>query len=122
MRYLLLSFVFLALCLTAFAQPTLGQNVTTGSLTGAVRAQQGVVLPGVTVTATHTPTGVTYEGVTQGDGTFTLVNVRIGGPYDIAAGLAGFREERQAGVTVNLGQATTVDLTLQLAIVTETVV
>ena len=51
------------------------QNVTTGSLTGTIRDQQGGVLPGVTVTATHPPTGVAYEGVTQGDGTFTLVNV-----------------------------------------------
>ena len=96
----------LALCLTLLAQPTYGQNVTTGSLTGAVRDPQGGVLPGVTVIATHTPTGATYEGVTQGDGTFTLVNVRIGGPYDIAATLAGFRDAQQTGVMVNLGQAT----------------
>ena len=122
MKYTRFSLVFVALCLTAFAQQTYGQNVTTGSLTGAIRDQQGAVLPGVTVTATHTPTGVAYEGVTQGDGTFTLVNVRIGGPYDIVASLAGFREEKHAGVTVNLGQTTTVDLTLQLATVTETVV
>ena len=112
----------LALCLTTLAEPTYGQNVTTGSLTGAVRDSQGGALPGVTVTATHTPTGATYEGVTQGDGTFTLVNVRIGGPYDIGATLAGFRDGRQSGVIVNLGQATSVDLTLQLASVSETVV
>jgi len=82
--------------------PSYGQNVTTGSLTGAIRDPQGGVLPGATVVATHTPTGATYEGITEGDGTFTLVNLRIGGPYEIAANLAGFREEKQAGVTVNL--------------------
>jgi hypothetical protein len=71
--------------------------------------------------ATHTPTGAVYEGVTQADGTFTLVNVRIGGPYDVAASLAGFREGSQTGVVVNLGQATSIDITLQLATVTEVI-
>ncbi len=116
----------LALCgafaFVLLAHPSYGQNVTTGSLTGVIRDPQSAVLPGVTVVATHAPTGVTYEGVTQGDGTFTLVNVRIGGPYEITASLAGFREERQGGIVVNLGQATSVDLTLQLAAVSETVI
>jgi hypothetical protein len=103
MRYIPLSFPFLAFCLTAFAHPAYGQNVTTGSLTGTVRDAQGGVLPGVTVIATHTPTAATYQGVTQGDGTFTLVNVRIGGPYDVVANLPGFREAKQGAVTVNLG-------------------
>ena len=34
MRYLPISLVFLAFCLTALAHPAYGQNVTTGSLTG----------------------------------------------------------------------------------------
>jgi hypothetical protein len=114
--------VVLVLCVAALARPTYGQNVTTGSLTGTVRDSQGGVLPGVSVTATHTPTGVIYEGITAGDGTFTLVNVRIGGPYEIAASLAGFREGKQTGVIVNLGQATSVDLTMQLASVSEVVI
>ena len=48
--------------------------------------------------------------------------MRIGGPYEITVSLAGFRDEKQGGIVVNLGQATSVDLTLQLATVTETVV
>ena len=122
MKFIRATMAGLALVLLSAAQIAYGQNVTTGSLTGAIRDSQGGVLPGVTVVATHTPTGVSYEGITQGDGTFTLVNVRIGGPYEITASLAGFRDERQGGIIVNLGQATSVDMTMQLATVTETVI
>jgi hypothetical protein len=82
----------------------------------------GGVLPGVTIVALHTPTGTTYEGVTEGEGSFTLLNVRVGGPYQVTATLPSFRTQTQSGVTVNLGQATTVDMTLQLEALTETVV
>jgi len=114
--------VCLATILLACAQPTYGQDVTTGSLTGVVHDQQGGVLPGVSITAIHTPTGATYEGVTQGDGAFTLLNVRVGGPYTITATLSGFRDEQQGDITVNLGQSTAVQMTMQVANVTETVV
>jgi hypothetical protein len=112
-----------AACLVAWAQPQAGygQNVTSGSITGIVRDAQGGVLPGATVTATHVPTGTVYEGVTQADGTFSLLNVRVGGPYEVTIGLASFRPEKRANVQVNLGQATNIDVTLQLETLTETV-
>jgi hypothetical protein len=120
MKFVRAAVVCLAAVLVAFA-PSSAQNVTTGSLIGVVRDAQGGVLPGVTITATHTPTGAVYEGITAGDGTFTLVNVRIGGPYDVAAVLPGFREGKQTEVIVNLGQSTSLDIVLQLAAVTETI-
>jgi hypothetical protein len=111
----------IAVCAVAWATPGYAQNVTTGTITGVVRDAQGGVLPGATVVATHTPTGTVYEGVTEGDGTFSLLNVRVGGPYDVEIIMAGFRTERRTGVQVNLGQATSLDLTLQLETLTETV-
>jgi hypothetical protein len=51
-----------------WASPGYAQTVTTGTITGLVQDAQGGVLPGVTVTALHTPTGASYEAVTQGDG------------------------------------------------------
>jgi hypothetical protein len=105
----------------AGARPAAGQNVTSGTITGLVRDQQGGVLPGATVTAVHGPTGTTYEGVTQGDGRFSLLNVRVGGPYVVEVALAGFRSETVQPVTVTLGISTEVPVTLQLPAVTETV-
>ena len=58
----------------------LAQGVTTGSMTGLVHDAQGGVVPGVTVTAVHVPSGTSYEAVTQADGRFNIPNMRVGGP------------------------------------------
>ena len=55
--------LYVAVALMAWVRPGYGQTVTTGTLTGLVQDAQGGVLPGVTVTAVHTPTGSTYEGL-----------------------------------------------------------
>jgi len=82
--------------------------VTTGTITGLVQDAQGGVLPGVTVTAVHLPTGTSYEGVTQGDGHYTLLNVRVGGPYQLTATLSGFRNAVIGDLNVRLGESTDV--------------
>jgi hypothetical protein len=114
--------LYVAVALAAWAQPGYGQTVTTGTLTGLVQDAQGGVMPGVTVTAVHVPTGSSYEAVTQGDGRFALQNVRIGGPYQLTAALAGFRNAVIGEVNVRLGEVTDVPVKLQLATVTENVV
>ena len=114
--------LYLAVVMMAWARPGFGQTVTTGTLTGLVTDSQGGVLPGVSVTAVHTPTGTTYEGLTQGDGRFSLLNVRVGGPYQLTAALAGFRNAAIGDIDVRLGESTDVPIKLQLATVTETVV
>jgi hypothetical protein len=110
----------MVVCTLAWASPGYAQNVTTGTITGVVKDTQGGVLPGATVTAKHTPTGTVYEAVSEADGSFSLLNVRVG-PYDVAVNMASFRPQTQTGVTVNLGQETSVDFTLQLETLTETV-
>jgi hypothetical protein len=112
--------VCVAFALLAVVIPSFGQNVTTGTITGIVSDQQGGALPGATVTAVHEPTTTTYEGVTQGDGRFSLLNVRVGGPYQIVVALAGFRTETIDGVIVTLGESSEVPVMLEIQI-TETV-
>ena len=114
-------YVAVAFAMSAWASPGYAQTVTTGTITGLVQDAQGGVLPGVTVTAVHTPTGTSYEGISQGDGRFNILNVRVG-PYQITAALAGFRNAVIANLNVRLGEATDVPVKMQLAAVTETVV
>src|SRR4029078_2447796 len=98
----------------AWASPGYAQTVTTGTITGIVQDPQGGVLPGVTVTAVHTPTGASYEGVTQGDGRVNILNVRVG-PYQLTATLTGFRNAVIGNLNVRLGEATDVPVKMQLA-------
>ncbi|MGE3189991.1 MAG: carboxypeptidase regulatory-like domain-containing protein, partial [Vicinamibacterales bacterium] len=109
------------LVLVATAMPATAQNVTTGSLSGVVRDAQGGVLPGATVVAVHVPTGTTYEQVTQADGRFTILNVRVGGPYEVTVTMPGFRTQTLGSITVALGQSSDLPVTLQLETITETV-
>ena len=103
------------------AVPAGAQTITTGTISGSVVDLQGGVLPGATVVAVHTPTGTVYEAVTQADGRFTMLNVRVGGPYTVTVKLSGFKDEVLKDITVALGEERSVSAKLSLAGVTETV-
>ena len=110
------------LALAAWARPASAQaGVTTASMTGVVKDAQGAVIPGVTVTATHEPSGTTYEAVTQGDGRFTLPGMRVGGPYHVAAALTGFTTEVKNNLTLTLGVTQDLEFALKVASVAETI-
>jgi hypothetical protein len=111
----------LALALLAFGSPAAGQGVTTGTMTGVVKDAQGAVVPGVSISAVHVPSGTTYEAVTRGDGRFFLDNMRVGGPYKVTAALAGFNTEVQEGLSVSLGVSTDIAFSLKVSKVSETV-
>lgn len=59
--------------------PTQAQ-VTTAEIRGDVFYEGDTPLPGANVTAVHTPTGTTYGAVTNFDGGFNLLNLRVGDP------------------------------------------
>jgi Carboxypeptidase regulatory-like domain len=117
---ILRTFLVAASCALLAVAPASAQTVTTGSLAGTARDAQGGALPGVTITAVHTATGTKYETVTDAQGRFDILNVRVGA-YDVVAELAGFRPQTLAGLEVALGERELVDVRLQVAAVTETV-
>lgn len=92
------------------------QGVTSGAMSGVVNDPQGQPVPGATVLAVHVPSGSRYETVTRADGRFSILGMRVGGPYTVTASLSGFQPKPQHGVIVNLGTAT--DLALALSNVT----
>src|SRR5262245_43919103 len=60
-----------------------------GTLIGRVVDQGGAVLPGVTITATHTSTGVTRTTVTNENGVYSLPGLAPG-IYEVKTELSGF--------------------------------
>ena len=96
------------------ASPATAQTVTTGSLGGTVEDQHTGRLPGATVVAVHTVTGTSYTVISQADGRFSILNVRVG-TYAIKATLSGFKDAELKEVIVNLGEERTVTFKLELS-------
>ena len=95
------------------ATPLLAQTeTTTGSINGVISDNTGGALPGVTVTATNTQTGLSRTAVTESDGTYTIPQLPPG-TYRVNAELAGLGTARRTGVSILLGSSTKVDVKLQ---------
>ena len=78
------------------------------------------MLPGVTVTATQTDTGLTRTSVSNDTGSFVLPNLPLG-PYRVEAGLSGFRTFAQTGIVLQVSSSPTVNPVLALGELAEEV-
>jgi hypothetical protein len=110
--------VGLALALLLLAAPlALAQVATTSNIYGKVTDESGALLPGATVTLSG-PTGT--RSTTSGtDGEFRFVNVDHG-RYRISVALTGFGGVNR-DVVVSAGQNVTLDFSVKVATVEETV-
>ena len=96
------------------------QAVSTAQINGTVKDQAGLVLPGVTITAMQTDTGLTRTTVTDDNGSYVLQNLPIG-PYHLEATLQGFRPFEQTGIVLEVGANATLPITLTVGQVQETI-
>ncbi|HXI12598.1 MAG TPA: carboxypeptidase regulatory-like domain-containing protein [Thermoanaerobaculia bacterium] len=97
-------------------------QVTTGTLAGTVVTRgDNAALPGVTVEATHVPTGTVYSTVSGGNGRYTIANVRVGGPYTVRTTLEGFRPQTETGIQVGLGTPAEVPVSMVLSALSEAI-
>src|SRR5579859_566531 len=79
----------LAICLLLAAAPNLHAQATSG-ITGTVTDSTGAVVPGATVTATNTATGVSTIGLSQSSGAYIIVDL-IPGNYTVKVEKQGFQ-------------------------------
>ncbi|WP_354305365.1 TonB-dependent receptor [Pedobacter sp. UYP1] len=77
-------------------------QVTTSAMTGVVKDAKGP-LPGASVKAIHVPTGSVYTTTTNGDGRFTIANMRVGGPYSVTITFIGFEAAKYDNLNLKLG-------------------
>src|SRR5918994_5014380 len=91
-----------------------------GSIVGTVMDQSGAGVPGASVVATNTVTGLKLQAVTDKAGDFTFRNL-LPAAYDLAVSLVGFRERRQTGLRVSAGNPVRPDLKLEVGALAETV-
>jgi hypothetical protein len=91
-----------------------------GSLRGAIKDDQGAVMPGVTVTATSAALINPSVTVTESDGTYRLVNLPPG-TYTLQAELPGFTTFRREAILLRAGANFQVDITMTLGALQETI-
>ncbi|HJU41724.1 MAG TPA: carboxypeptidase-like regulatory domain-containing protein, partial [Vicinamibacterales bacterium] len=92
----------------------------TSELGGKVTDAQGGVLPGVTIVVTNEDTGLLRE-VQSGPGGIYFVSQMIPGRYRVTAKLEGFKSLDRRGITLSVGQTTTLDLPLEVGELAETI-
>ena len=115
---LLLRLLFpLLLCLAA-ATPAAAQ--TGGAFLGVVLDDQGLALPGATLTFTNLETGFSRTDVADTQGRFRAPALPPG-VYSITAELGGFAKSVRDKVTLTLGQELTVNMTMKVATLEESV-
>ncbi|MGN6196879.1 MAG: TonB-dependent receptor [Ginsengibacter sp.] len=103
----------LPLLIAAFLFPfVMNAQVTTSSITGFVKSAKGEPLEGATVTAVHVPSGTKYATISKKDGSYTLPNTRIGGPFTLTVEYIGYAPAVINDITLSLGEPYVADVTL----------
>src|SRR5476649_1463689 len=87
-------------------------QVTTSSITGAIKTSAGNELEGASITATHTPSGTVYKTVSKKGGSFNLPGLLIGGPYTVQIEYVGLKTETIQDINLSLEDPYTLSVVL----------
>lgn len=89
-------------------------------MVGTITDTSGAVVPGATVNATNVNTGVKRTTVTNSTGYYRIENL-IPGQYTLSAEAKGFQRAVRTAFTLVVAQTATINLTLRVGSVTQTV-
>ena len=96
------------------------QQITTGTIQGAVEDATGASLPGVSVEARNLDTNLVRTLVTESDGRFVILQLPPG-EYRVTFTLAGFATVVQESVPLTVGQSVNLPVSMKVSGVAETV-
>jgi hypothetical protein len=111
---------FLSGCVLWLAATAAAQVAIHGKITGLVSDPTGAVIPGVTVTV-EGPNLMGTRAVTTLDNGAYLFEVLPPGSYDLTFSLSGFKTALRKGIVVSAGFTATVNVSLEVGAVAETV-
>src|SRR5438105_338824 len=101
---LVLCLVFSALAFSQTANATLG---------GTVSDTTGALIPGVTITATNTDTGIVNTVLTNEAGVYQFASLQPGN-YNVTAELTGFQTQAAKALKLNFSQQGRFNFTMQV--------
>jgi Carboxypeptidase regulatory-like domain len=106
--------------LLACSFPTVLGQSNEGSISGNVVDTSGAVVADAKISAKNVASGTMYETVSSSSGSYRLANLNVG-TYDVTVNIGGFKTAVLSGVVVQVGTVSSLDITLQIGAVTETV-
>src|SRR5439155_19278645 len=101
------------------AQPGSAQ-LTSGKIVGIVKDSSGAVVPKALIKALNTETKIARDTVSSDAGTYEIVLLPPG-QYELSAELAAFKRYVRRPITVEVNQASRVDVELQIGPLSQTV-
>jgi len=111
-------------CLLAILLPAIGWTIfaqeSRGSITGQVTDKSGAVVAGAQITITNVATNVSTTTTTNEAGNYTVLYL-IPGQYTVTVEASGFKKVVRQGIEVRVADKLTLDLTLEVGAVAETV-
>jgi hypothetical protein len=107
-------------CLVAAGMSLLQAQDPRGIVRGRVSDPSGASVPGAAITLTNTESGVTLTATTNEAGNYSIPFV-LPGFYNAEVEMTGFKQFRQTGVQVRVGETIDLNIALEVGAVAETV-
>jgi outer membrane receptor protein involved in Fe transport len=109
-----LSFILGILLFAAGANSALAQGgASTAQLNGTVTDASGSSVAGATLSVRNTDTNTTYTATSNDRGVYAVANL-VPGNYELKASFTGFASYTQTGIVLSVGQAATINISLQV--------
>src|SRR5262245_25546397 len=112
--------VFTAALLCFALIPNLFAQTANATLGGTVTDSTGALIPGVTITATNTQTGIVTTALTNEAGAYQFASLQTGS-YKVTAELSGFQSHVYEQVALGVSQQVRLNFALQVGAVTQAV-
>jgi hypothetical protein len=110
---------FLIVFVTLFAAASHAQDLA--SITGVVTDTSGAVIPNASVVLSNDSTGVSYKGVTNSVGSFTIANVAPGPGYKVTFSAANFKTVVITGIYLSVSSTRSQNVKLTVGSESQTV-
>ena len=119
--FAVVSFLAMLLVICVAVPGVQAQSTTDGAIGGAVTDQSGGVVPHAVVVSHNLGTGSSSSSVTDGSGRYLLIHLQPG-LYSLEISGTGFGIFKATNITVEVGRVTTLDVTLNVKALAETVI
>ncbi|MPY90767.1 MAG: hypothetical protein GEU99_22995 [Luteitalea sp.] len=112
------SSIVMCVVVLALTGRIVGAQSTFGTITGVVTDGSDAVIPGATVVATNSATGVRAETVTSSTGNYVIPNLQVGS-YEISVSLTGFRTWSRSDISLASNDNVRVNVILEVGATSE---